>query len=103
MKKLLMPAVMGVLFLVGLTSMISTPPPPPYDCESDCSVFVGWGLFPTEGACMSACRTCTNPASNNDKSATYAVCMCKIAGPFYNIENGGQKNFGQCVEMIKKN
>ncbi len=98
MKKLMMTAVMGVLFLVGLTSMISTPPPPPFDCNSACTELVGAGLFPTAGACQSACRTCTNPSNGN-----YAVCICKNVGAFEDDPLLGEKNMGQCLQLVKGN
>jgi hypothetical protein len=97
MKKFILTAAMGVLLFVGLTSMASAPPPP-YDCASDCAFLTSIGLFPTNGACMSACRTCTN----NGQGANRAVCECKLIDALYGLENLGV-NFGQCVNIVKGN
>ncbi len=98
MKKFILTAAMGALFFVGLTSMISlNSAQEPYPgCQDDCAFLVGIGLFPSQGACMSACHTCTNPG----QGANRAVCLCKLIDAEEGLENLGL-NFGQCVNLVK--
>ncbi len=97
MKRNLLLLAMSVLFAIGLTSMVQVEPYP--FCQEDCAFLVEEGIFPTQGACMSACHSCTSEADFN--AATFAVCFCKTAGPFEGDPLLGQKNFGKCVNLVK--
>lgn len=100
MKKFLLTAAMGVMFFIGLTSMATMNSADPYpDCQEDCAFLVGIGAYPTHGACMSACHTCTSPANN--VTPNYAVCICKIIQAEFGLQNAGFKNFGECVTTLK--
>ena len=98
MKKFLLTAAMGALFFIGLTSMVNMNSQPYPYCQEDCAYYVGMGLFPTQGACMSACHTCTN----NGQGANRVVCFCKIIDAEIGLGNLGV-NFGQCVTIVKGN
>jgi len=99
MKQSILLAAMGVLFFIGLTSMALTPPP--YNatqCQEDCELFVDLGIFSGQGACMSACATCTNPSSG---AGSVAACNCHILEDTQGLEAFGFSNFGQCVNFVK--
>ena len=100
MKQSILLAAMGVLFFIGLTSMALSPPP--YNatqCQEDCELFVDLGIFSSQGVCISACNTCTNPSSS---AGSVAVCICHqlddSPGAF---EFYGLNNFGECVNFVK--
>ena len=97
MKKFLLTAAMGVLFFVGLTSMVSMSAKQTQDCQGSCDYLVGAGLFPSHGACISACHTCTEPGNET----SYAVCLCKIFDAQGQLKDMGW-NFGQCVTIVKR-
>ncbi len=98
MKNIFLIVLMAALFTVGLTSMVNVEPYP--FCQEDCEFLVDdLGLFPTKGACMSACHTCTEPSNGPTQ---IAVCLCKTSEAFYGNPNFGEKNFGQCVKAVKE-
>lgn len=100
MKKFLLTAAMGVLFFIGLSSMASSAADPYPNCQEDCAFLVEFGVFPSHGACMSACHTCTEPGGET----TYAVCLCKFVRDVYGgFEANGFKNMGECVTTVKGN
>lgn len=98
MKKKLLTAVTAVLFVIGVTSManLNAAQDPYPNCQQDCELLVGIGLFSSHGACMSACHTCTPPGGG----ANSAVCFCKIIDAEVGLGTYGL-NFGQCVTLIK--
>ena len=91
MKKFILPAIMGALFIIGLTTTVSSSEPPANSsvCKI-CPLFVELGFFETMGVCMSACNTCVNSGQGEVKSA---ICFCK------QIPIG--ENFGQCINLIR--
>ena len=98
-KKVVLTSAMGLLFFVGLTSMISMDPPyNAANCTTDCSAFVEAGIFSSHGVCMSACNTCTNPSSS---AATVGVCICTQLNDGPGFELFGFNNMGDCVTTLK--
>ena len=98
MKKTILLAAMSMLFIVGLTSMVSMDPPPNSNCNEFCDVF--GGFFDSHGDCISLCATCANPGQGG---GVEAVCICNILDELFGLENIGIKNFGQCVKAVKGN
>ncbi len=95
MKKFLLTAAMGVLFFVGLTSMVKAPPPA-FDCNGLCSAIVGV-FVPTQGQCMSTCRTCTNALTKDVGAGATANCVCK----FFDVLGGVNGTHGECINAVK--
>ena len=61
MKKVFLSAFMGVLLAIGLTSMVSVNSEPYPFCQEDCTFLISIGFFfNSQGACLSACHTCTS-------------------------------------------
>lgn len=75
MKKLLLTSAMAVLFFVGLTSMTQKATPN-FPCKEVCAFYVSIGIFSGQGACMSACQTCTNKGQGD---VLVDLCIRKIA------------------------
>jgi hypothetical protein len=102
MKKFLLTAVMGVLFCIGLTSMVNLSSPKNHeslDCKELCASEELGEFFSNKGQCMSFCKVCTNPSQSTGNTA---VCICKLvdAGVIEDDELQ-DKNFGQCVKTVK--
>lgn len=98
MKKFILTAAMGALFFVGLTSMVSSQADAKANnCQESCAYMIGAGLFSSQGACMSACNTCSQPSN----MASYPACLCKILEEQGQLEPLGW-NFGQCVTVVKR-
>tara|TARA_R110000737_G_scaffold224336_2_gene239316 strand:+ start:755 stop:1123 length:369 start_codon:yes stop_codon:yes gene_type:complete len=115
MKKLFLSGLMAAFLVVGLTSMMApTPPENAIYCQSDCAVFVAEGIFPTQGACLSACNTCLTPqggsfegpgTASGNIQVNHVVCECKI------LQNDipgnptwaqlGINNMGQCIALLR--
>ena len=101
MKKYVLTAIMGVLFCIGLTSMVSlsSPKDDPINCKAFCTSGFGADLFSSRGECMSTCNVCANPSKSDGNQA---VCLCKVA---LNFEGCGTEEevaiFGQCVNTVK--
>jgi hypothetical protein len=92
MKKFILPVIMGALFIIGLsTTVSSTASEPPVNstiCKSLCPTFVELGWFESMGTCMSSCNVCVNPGGGK---YAFAVCLCTQVAD----------NVGQCIQEVK--
>ena len=115
MKKVLLSGLMAMFLIIGLTSMTSTTQPNnAIHCQTDCAAFVSQGIFPTQGACMSACNTCLTPQGGSYEGpgtaegsiqVNHVICECKILSN--NITGNptwaqlGIKNMGECIALVR--
>ena len=102
MKKVILSSLMAMFMFVGLTSMMSADPSESNQsqCQLDCANLTSPNsgiVFMTQGQCMSACQSCTNPSNSN---GNFAVCQCNLLDALYGLESF-DVNFGQCVKIIK--
>lgn len=101
MRKYLLTAITGTLFIIGLTSMATLAPLENKNCNTFCDGLIELGIFESKGACMSVCNTCNNPGQGNGH---FAVCVCNLMDDLNGgLEAFGFNNMGECVTTISGN
>jgi hypothetical protein len=103
MKNTMLVAAFGILFAIGLTSMVGDPPYNAQHCNEDCAIFVELGFFQGQGECRHACSTCNIALHENgaNNAATFANCVCNLTASFFGLEAAGFSNHGDCLKFYK--
>lgn len=110
MKKLFLLSIMSMLLLVGLTSMVTTPPPTTMaqQCATEMCPQMTSGhhpMFPNLGQCVAWCHQSWGPAHSTTPGAVATCNMWRGMGMLEMMADwyGFQPTFGACVNFVKNN